>query len=211
MGVLICNSPLFAVDSNQTAIGHPAVTTGYPFNLPSRYQSQHSHNRHHSTCSSPAAATTTCPATTGSFILPLSMHSWLRALEFAIIFQLRRIDSWFCVGCLFRHSWGFQRYGIISFLASNYNLSFYILLQLMTIVPRPTAAATEGSGGPAAVPTSPPAVAATAAAAPPRPRQEVNLTPTQCLSIQSIFAGANRLTRPDKALILSFMTGQGGK
>lgn len=45
----------------------------------------------------------------------------------------------------------------------------------------------------------------------PLTREGLNLTPTQVTSIQSLFQGANRLSRLDKATILSFVSGNGGK
>lgn len=42
-------------------------------------------------------------------------------------------------------------------------------------------------------------------------REGLNLTPTQVTSIQSLFQGANRLSRLDKATILSFISGKAGK
>ncbi|KAL5960490.1 Negative elongation factor A [Taenia solium] len=79
---------------------------------------------------------------------------------------------------------------------------------LMRIVPRPTqppiAPATAGGAKqllpqPAQAQPTPPLT---------QPKEKIHLTSTQLTSIQTLFQGANRLTRPDKAIILSFFSGK---
>lgn len=81
----------------------------------------------------------------------------------------------------------------------------------MRIVPRPTqppiAPATTG-GAKQLLPQPP-----QAQPPPPltQPKEKIHLTSTQLTSIQTLFQGANRLTRPDKAIILSFFSGKRGE
>ncbi|CDS35705.1 Negative elongation factor A [Echinococcus multilocularis] len=78
---------------------------------------------------------------------------------------------------------------------------------LMRIVPRPAQAplAPAATAGAKQLLPQPPQ-----AQPPPlaQPREKIHLTSTQLTSIQTLFQGANRLTRPDKAIILSFFSGK---
>ncbi|VDD79337.1 unnamed protein product [Mesocestoides corti] len=80
--------------------------------------------------------------------------------------------------------------------------------QLMRIVPRaPLSTSASPSTAVDAATSKPPQQPQ---ATPSRPREEFRLTTTQLNSIHSLFQDANCLSRPDKAIILSFVSGQRG-
>lgn len=80
----------------------------------------------------------------------------------------------------------------------------FVQQQLMRIVPRPPQSQLPPAGSRQLLPqpSQPQSMG--------QPRENIQLTNAQLMSIQTLFDGANRLTRPDKALILSFVGGERG-